>query len=61
MDVSVVHKDYFKRNFALDWAPPISKSRIIKDTNKVGKNLINFMKNQVMKPMRVRKKSFKVS
>lgn len=44
LDVTVVHKNYFKRNFAPDWVPPIAKSRILKDTDKIGKILIDFMK-----------------
>ena len=47
LDVTVVHRNYFKRNFAPDWAPPISKSKIIKDTDQIGRNLINFMKERL--------------
>lgn len=55
LDVAIVHKNYFRRNFAPDWAPPISKSRIIKDVDHIGKNLIDFMKNRVKKIIRSRK------
>jgi len=49
LDVTVVHKNYFKRYFAPDWAPPISRSRIIKDTDRIGINLVDFMKNKLSK------------
>ena len=49
LDVTVIHKGYFKRNFAPDWVPPIAKSRIIKDTDKIGRKLIDFMKEELLK------------
>lgn len=49
LDINVVHKNYFKRNFASDWAPPISKSIIIKDTDNIGRNLIDFMRQRLKK------------
>lgn len=47
LDVTVLHRNYFARNFAPDWAPPIAKGRIIMDTDKVGRKLIEFMKTRV--------------
>ncbi len=44
LDVHVVNENYFKHNFAPDWAPPIAKSIILKDTGNVGEKLIYFMK-----------------
>ncbi len=56
LDVTAVHKNYFRRNFAPDWAPPIAKSRIIMDTDKIGRNLIDFMKKRWKEYIRSGKK-----